>query len=135
MRIWGVRNYITFGTLPERVQQLVNIHILGNVGNLATGSTDVTQITRQEVFQGDLESLKRYLSGIGIDVGLEDLDELENALELDKKEGVTETLGGRTKGWIKRISEKASTGIGAAGVSVASDLISKAIEMYLGLPI
>jgi hypothetical protein len=68
----------------ETVQQLFKIYVLGDVGNLALGGSDVTQFMHQDVYKGDLESLKKYLLDLGFDLEGSDLKELESALENDK---------------------------------------------------
>jgi len=117
----------------ETVQQLFKIYVLGDVGNLALGGSDVTQFMHQDVYKGDLESLKKYLLDLGFDLEGSDLEELEGALENDKIDGTQKNIGSRTKEWIDKMKSKVSTGAGAVGVSVATELISKGIEMYLGL--
>ncbi len=117
----------------ETVQQLFKIYVLGDVGNLALGGSGVTQFMHQDVYKGDLESLKKYLLDLGIDLEGSDLKELESALENDKMVGTQKNIGSCTKEWIDKMKSKVSTGTGAVGVSVATELISKGIEMYLGL--
>jgi hypothetical protein len=119
---------------PERVRQIFYTIVMGNVGNLASGGSGISQSSYQEIRQGDLESLKEYLLGLGIGIQPVDIQELENALVDDEERCLQETIGDRTKKWIEKIAGNASEGIGGVGIGVAADLIAKGIAMYLGLP-
>ncbi len=113
----------------ERVTQIYQTHITGGVQSLAVGSRDVTQVSVMQVRQGDLDSLKKYLSGLGVpDL---DLQELEGALAEDASQG---KIGGRTSGWIGRMIEKASSGAWEVTTSAAASMLTRAVSLYLGLP-
>lgn len=51
---------------PERVTQVFNTTIYGNVGNISEASQNVNQRTTINIVQNDLNSLKDYLSSVGI---------------------------------------------------------------------
>lgn len=67
----------------ERINQVFHTEIYGNVGNVATGSTGVSQTNVVGVAQGDFNSLRTYLSSLGLDD--EDLGELEKATSDDQQ--------------------------------------------------
>lgn len=112
---------------PEYVRSTFNTVILGNVGNLAQGSSDI----KQDVHQGDLESLKKCLLGIGISKS--DLRELDTSLAYDERVGIRNKIGTHTKEWIGKVSEKVPSGAEQVSTSVLTSLITKAISVYLGL--
>jgi AbiTii len=78
----------------EEVKQVFNISIMGNVGNLATGSSDFSQDQHIEVSKGDMDSLKKYLSSKG--VANADISSLEKALEVDPLQKSPDTFGTET---------------------------------------
>lgn len=87
----------TGGTLSHVFHTIV----YGNVGNIAQASTNVTQ--NSGVAAGDLESLLREVSGLG--VLPEDADELRTAVSEDgpAKNG---KFGTRVAGWVGGIDRK-----------------------------
>lgn len=115
---------------PDRVGQMVQNIIYGNVGNIAAHSKDVRQEATLLVRVNDLESLKEYLSGLG--VGSSDLEELESALEEDSGDSLRRGIGKQTSEWLGKMIAKASSGALKIGVNVASNLLTNAILQYLG---
>jgi hypothetical protein len=78
----------------ERVNQVFHTQIYGNVGNVAAGSDGFSQSNVSAVVQGDFNSLRTYLSGLGVDPV--DLGELENAIKKDHaspQKGMGESTG------------------------------------------
>jgi len=115
---------------PERITQVFNTYIAGNVGNLAEGGRDVSQTTTLHIQTGNFESLKTYLSALGIP--LEDVGELEEALVKDK-EGNENEIGEGTTNWIAKMIQKASRGLLNISASVIGNVLTKAILQYLGM--
>ena len=124
----------TMPIAPDKVINIFNTTILGNVGNVATGSSAITQNIHQEVHYGDLNSLKRYLSDLGLDIQSSDLQELENAIAVDVDKS-SQGIGDKTKEWIGKIAGKTISLAGGMSVSLATEIITKAILAYLGLPL
>jgi hypothetical protein len=114
----------------EDVKQVFNISIMGNVGNLATGSSNFSQDQHIEVSKGDMDSLKKYLSSKGVTNA--DISSLEKALEADPPQESPDTLGRETAKWVGQMVTKAATGAWEVGVGVATDLLNKAILAYCG---
>jgi hypothetical protein len=115
----------------ERVNQVFHTQIYGNVGNVAAGSEGFAQSNSSAVVQGDFNSLRNYLSGLG--VGPADLGELENATKKDhasKQKGIGENTGQ----WLGKMIGKAASGTLKVGTTVATTLLTKALAQYLGLP-
>lgn len=118
----------------ERVNQVFNTLIMGNVGNLATGSRDSQQssVVNVNVLEGDFESLRSYLNELGI--APEDIEDLNQALSKDKSEvDEKKGIGNNVSKWVGKIIGKASAGALTVATSVASGLITKALSKYLGL--
>ena len=114
----------------EDVKQVFNISIMGNVGNLATGSSNFSQDQHIEVLKGDMDSLKKYLSSKGVTNA--DISSLEKALKADPPQKSPDTLGVKTATWIGTMVAKAATGAWEVGVGIATDLLNKAILAYYG---
>lgn len=120
------------GVSQERVSQVFQTFITGNVGNFAAGGDHIEQTSLSAVREGDLNSLKAYLTSIG--VNHEDVRSLEEALAIDAAARSEKQIGERTGGWLGRLVSKASSGALEVSTSVASNVLAKAIGQYLGLP-
>ncbi len=116
----------------ERVNQVFHTEIYGSVGNLAAGSEGFSQSNVAAVIQGDFNSLRTYLAGLGIDPV--DLGELEGATAKDRASR-RNGMGEQTEKWLGKMIGKASSGALKVGTTVATTLITKALAQYLGLPI
>jgi hypothetical protein len=118
---------------PAKVAQMFTTNIYGNVGNLAAGSQDVVQKAATLVQQGDFESLQKALTEIGL--AASDIKQLRDALAADRGSGPPrKELGQQTGSWVGRAISKASTGALNVGTTVASNILTRAISRYLGLP-
>jgi hypothetical protein len=110
----------------EVLQQVFNNNILGNVGNLAQGSSNVSQTATFGVKEGDLESLLSFLRGAGLSEAL--LADLKVAAEAEPPEPHRKKLGPRIRTWIgKMLLDLPPT--------IAADLIVRAILVWSGLPV
>ena len=91
---------------PERVNQVFTNIIYGNVGNISEASRHVSQTATVNVLKNDLNSLKAYLSSIGIHKN--EIQKLEKAIQEDSTEKASKTrkLGNKVLAWIKLISPK-----------------------------
>jgi hypothetical protein len=112
----------------ERVAQVFNTVIQGNVGNIAAGSQTITYDTEITVNQNDLGSLKQYLASLGI--GKKDLEELDQAVREDRQSKVRGDLGEKVKGWLGRMISKAGSSSWKIATHVAANLLVKAISAY-----
>lgn len=117
----------------EKVTQVFNTTIYGNVGNIAEGNQQVTQIASINVSQNDLESLKEYLLSIGIPRN--EIKNLEEAIDDDSAEEVrkTKSLGLKVLNWIGLIATKIAKGTVSVAQKVSINLITQAILMYYGI--
>lgn len=114
----------------ERVHQIFNIRIMGNVGNLASGSADFVQ-RATIVAKGDLASLRRHLEEEGVPAA--DLDQLERAVRDDEADQPAGKIGKRVAGWMGAVAKKAGSGLWSVSQKVAATVLSKAISAYYGL--
>ena len=115
----------------ERSQQIFQTVILGDVGNLASGSSEFSQEVGFPAATGDLAGLKESLQRLH--VSEEDIDDLEAALREDGEPDEQGNLGSRTSDWIGKMVAKALSGTWNVGASTAADVLKKAILAYLGL--
>lgn len=117
----------------KKVTQVFNTTIYGNVGNIAEGNKNVTQTATITVIENDIESLKSFLSSIGIPK--DEVNNLEMALSQDPKSEVKKqkSLGSKVLTWVGSITTKLTTGSLAIAKDVGVDLIVKAIFLYYGI--
>ncbi len=115
----------------EKVSQVFHTVINGNVQNVATGSTNVTQSGQFIVTKGDFESLSSFLKSKGI--SNEDIEELSIAVKEDEEHGQTQGFGKKVSGWMGKMLSKAGTEAWKVGTSSAGTLLTKALTTYLGL--
>jgi len=116
----------------EKVSQMFNTYISGNVQNVATGSSYVTQSGEFIVLQNDIESLFSYLRSFNVDES--DLQSLGNAIELDAIESqVEKSIGPRVTSWLSEMMTMAAKGIWKVSSAVAASVLTKAINSYYGL--
>jgi hypothetical protein len=118
---------------PEKVSQVFNTTIYGNVGNISEASQNVNQTVTINVLQNDLNSLKAYLSSVGIPK--REIQKLEEAIQEDSAEEVNknEKLGKKVFAWIKSVSSKIKNEAFPVLQSVSANLITQAILKYYGV--
>lgn len=115
----------------EKVSQVFNTIITGNVQNLAAGSEHVVQAGELIIMKGDFESLSSFLGSQNI--LQEDIDLLQEAIQEDKKEGQTKRLGKRVSEWTGKMLAKAGTTAWNVSISSAGSLLTKSLAKYFGL--
>jgi hypothetical protein len=115
----------------DRVSYLYQTIILGNVGNVSSGGSGITQISTVEVYQNNFESLQRFLSSVGITD--QDINELKVAVKTDPLPKTTKNFGKKVSTWIGKMISKAASGLWKVSTTVAADIISKALVNYYGL--
>jgi len=120
--------------LPQdKVSQVFHTHIYGNVGNIAEGSQHVTQAAVISVRQDDLESLKTYLTSLGIPK--ENVKDLEDAIgeDLESEVKKNKRLGSRVSAWLGSVLSGIAQGLIPVLQTIDANLITQAILMYYGL--
>ncbi|MFJ2991225.1 hypothetical protein [Pandoraea sp. NPDC087047] len=116
----------------ERVTQIFNTNIAGNVGNVANANTTVEQSATVVGQAGDWTSLKTYLESLGIS----NTETIALKEDLDAHVGQDPaTLKTKLGTWVGGLVGKVmSSGAGVA-VDAAASGIAKAIASYLGIPL
>jgi hypothetical protein len=115
------------GEAPPRevLRQVFTNNISGDVGNIAQGSSLVSQTATFGVKRGDLESLLTFLRGAGLSEML--LAGLKVAAEAEPPEPDRKKLGPRIRSWIgKMLLDLPPT--------ITADLVVRAILVWAGLP-
>jgi hypothetical protein len=116
---------------PEQVGNVFNTYIMGNVGNVASGSSNVEQHATITISHGDFDGLSRFLRSL--DVEESDVAELRDAVEAEPTATST-GFGKRVAGWIGGMVAKSAQGLWKVTASTASTVLTKAIAQYYGLP-
>jgi len=115
----------------EKVSQIYNTYISGNVQNVATGSSYVTQSGEFTILQNDIESLFSYLRSFSIDES--DIQSLKNAIDLDAKENqVEKSIGPRVTSWMSKMMTMAAKGVWKVSSAVAASVLTKGVNSYYG---
>jgi AbiTii-like protein len=117
----------------DKVTQVFNTTIYGNVGNIAEGSTNVIQTATLHVNKNDLESLRSQL--LNLEVPTSEITALEMALNDDDKNVVMKekSLGKKVTSWIGNLIIKSVKGSIPVIKELSINLITKAIFMYYGI--
>lgn len=113
---------------PARVDQAVTNYILGGTNVIAGVAHHFAQARDIQVIKNDSESLAAALTQIGLEGP--QVAELQLALAGDAEDAKAPTLGQRTIGWIA----SAAQGAGKAGLKVGTEVTTRLILSYLGLP-
>ncbi|KGG89846.1 hypothetical protein [Comamonas thiooxydans] len=114
----------------EKMTQIFNTNITGNVGNVANASSKFSQSSTAVVELGNWQSLQARLLEIGLTSG--DTEGLKVDLERALAAGTQEDKTIAASTWIGRLAGKAATGATGVGIEVAAASIAKAIALYFG---
>lgn len=113
----------------EKVTQITNQVIYGNVTSIASSGTNATiSVTIQ---QGDQQSLIDALVQAGLPQP--DAAEFGKIIASEKPESKAEPFGAKAKTWIAENLKKAVSGAWKMGFSVATDVLKQAALKYYGL--
>lgn len=112
------------------VTQHFHTTIMGSVGNMASGSTNVHQSADVVVAQGDIESLKRALESQGVPA--QEIASLEQSIAEDKASGHS-GVGPGVRAWLGNLTAMAMSGAGAIGVNAVGGAIAPLVAKFLGL--
>lgn len=115
----------------EKMTQIFNTNIHGNVGNVSNSGENYTQTATTKVQAGNWKLLEKRLEVFGIKP--DDLTpmrlELETAVASNSDQEKSKAAGA----WIGRLVAKAASGAAGVGVEIAATGVAKAIAAYLGL--
>lgn len=117
----------------EKMTQIFNTNISGNVGNLSNSGENFSQNTSNVVKAADWDSLSNSLVKLGLTP--EDFGEMRTEFDrIASLESENEEKTSVAGNWIRRLSGKVASGAGGVGFEVAAAGVAKAIAAYLGLP-
>jgi hypothetical protein len=115
----------------EKMTQIFNTNITGNVGNVANASSNLSQSSATVIETGNWQTLHARLSELGLTAadtqGLQ--EDVERALATGSEEKKRKTAGT----WIGQLAGKAASGAAGVGIETAATGIAKAIAIYLGI--
>jgi len=114
----------------DKVTQIFNTYISGDVQNVATGSSHVNQNKDIHIYQNDFTSLYDFLKSKG--VSRDDLIDLEKAVQDDTQEHGKCTKGQRVQKWTENMINKAASGVWSVTKTAAINVLSKAFTSYFG---
>ena len=124
------------GSLPpissEKMTQIFNTNIQGNVGNVSNSGENYTQTARAEVQAGNWDSLERQLANFQIKPA--DLAGMKYELSAAAASNSNQKKSEAAETWINRVVANAGAGAAGVGIEVAAAGVAKAIARYLGLP-
>lgn len=115
----------------EKVNQIYQTIILGNVGNVSTGGSNVSQVSMGEINHNDFGSLKGYLQSLQVEK--DDIDALQSAIQHDDNPTEQNKLGKNVSDWLGKMVSKAASGLWKISTSVAAEVLSKGILKYYGM--
>lgn len=127
--------HVSFGapqitdTNPEKVQQISQQIIYGNVTTAVAGSSD-TQIS-VDIGVRDNDSFIEHLVESGIPRN--DADELAKIVESEEPSSPDEPFGEKAKSWLGENLKNAAEGTWDIGISVATKVLTEAALKYYGL--
>lgn len=114
----------------ERVSQIFNTNIQGNIQNYSAGGSSISQTAIGSIQVGDLATLLATLKAAGMSGP--DLESLQAAIVQDKEQGVA-GMGAAVKGWLADLTIKAGQGIAGIGPEVVTGVVVQAILAFLGV--
>jgi len=114
---------------PEKMTQIFNNTINGNVGNISNSGENFTQ--NASIQLGNWDSLTKQLTSLGLkpadfEAMQGDLDEARGMLDESEKSS-------RASKWISHLTMKAIEGASGVGIEAAAAGVAKAIAAYMGL--
>ena len=112
----------------DGLSQVFHTHIYGTVGNIAQGSTGVSQVSVNPV--GDLQALLDELQRAGVAEG--DLEALKLAIH-DDGPPQEDHFGEKVAAWLGRMFSKAMSGVWNVTKGTATTVLPKLIERYYGI--
>jgi hypothetical protein len=115
----------------ERVQQVFNTVIWGGSAQIAAGNQTIKYDIDIKIIQNDFDSLRRFLSSL--EVGEDNIRELGEAIQEDKEYQKETGFGNRVQSWLGKMISKAADGSWKIAISVAANLLTKALMQYYGI--
>jgi hypothetical protein len=118
--------------LPQKiVNQIFNNYISGNVGNIASGSSNFEQSAEIDISKGDDEALRRALKSVGLSRG--EIDDLRVAIASDPPLTANRPFGPRVSTWLGSVLAKSARGALKVTTEVAAQTLTAVIKSYCGI--
>lgn len=114
----------------EKMTQIFNNTINGNVGNIANSGENFTQ--NASIQLGNWDSLTKQLTSLGLNPT--DFEAMQGELDQAIATGDEKDKSAKASTWISRLMMKATEGASGVGIEAAAAGIAKAIGTYMGLP-
>ncbi|MCI0428149.1 MAG: hypothetical protein L0Z46_09060 [Nitrospiraceae bacterium] len=119
----------THGVGASIVNQTFYTAVYGGSANLVGSAHDSSVSVR--IVKNDFASLETVLHENGIKT--EDIAQLRTAITADEPPSSPQAFGPKVSAWIAAMTEKAANGTWTVGLSVAGNLLAKAMAKYYGL--
>ncbi|MDA3788279.1 MAG: hypothetical protein PF503_07260 [Desulfobacula sp.] len=113
----------------QKISKIINQTIYGNYTEISS-SGDGAQIG-VNTLQGNSEAFEQMLENAGI--SKDSAKELKEIIKIEEPTSSKEPLGEKAKKWMLDNLKKAEDGTWKVGISVATDVIKKAVMGYYGL--
>lgn len=113
----------------DQVRNIFNTVIKGGVQNLAQASHGFSQVSQSQIGPGDVASLRRALSELGIDDA--NLRDLEKAIGEDSKSGAI-GMGAKVKAWLGEICVKTADGAITIAAAAGTTAVVEAVKRFFG---
>lgn len=114
----------------EKMTQIFNTNIAGNVGNVANAGSKFSQ-SAIVIDPGNWQSLQARLAELGLTAA--DTQGLKADFERTLATGSQEEKTKTASTWIGRLAGRAATGAAGVGIEVAATGVAKAIAAYFGI--
>jgi hypothetical protein len=115
----------------EKMTQIFNTNISGNVGNISNSGERIAQVASMGVNGNSWDDLARCLYEQGLQPL--DLEGVRDALDQARQSNNEEEKKAVAGSWIGRLTTKAISGATGVALETAAAGIAKAIAAYLGL--
>ncbi|MDI2594316.1 hypothetical protein POF45_23200 [Pseudomonas sp. 681] len=113
----------------EKMTQIFNNTINGNVGNISNSGENFTQNASTQL--GNWDSLTAQLTSLGLKPA--DFEAMQDDLDQAKATNDDKEKSTKASSWISRLTMKAFEGASGVGIEAAAAGVAKAIGAYVGL--
>jgi hypothetical protein len=113
----------------EKMTQIFNNTINGNVGNVSNSGQNITQ--NASIQLGNWDSLTQQLTSLGLKPA--DFESMQDDLDKAREAKDEKEKSATASNWISRLTMKAIEGATGVGIEAAAAGVAKAIAAYVGL--
>jgi hypothetical protein len=116
----------------EKMTQIYNTNIVGNVGNISNSGENYSQSSTLDINTGDWDTLVKRLADLGLRAG--ELDGIQADYDAAARSNDIQEKRNLAGGWISRLTSKLFSGGTGVALEVGAAGVAKAIASYFGLP-